>query len=131
LPQFGRIAMRAPHDDFRQAARLGFQRGQITDAAFIHPPAIIDPGDKTALLVARFRDLEVQASDMIFADDDGCVFVAAASVEDLLTTARTIWQRERQQAEAIKSGAVAGTDTATERRGYSLWQPATGVAETN
>ena len=54
--------------------------------------------------VRPVREFEVTADDVIFADDDGCVFVAAASVEDLLTTARAIWQRERQQADAIKAG---------------------------
>ena len=39
-----------------------------------------------------------------FADDDGCIFVPAASIEDLLKIARQIWQTERKQAERIKSG---------------------------
>jgi 4-hydroxy-4-methyl-2-oxoglutarate aldolase len=46
----------------------------------------------------------VEADDVVFADDDGCVFVAMASVQDLLTTVRVIWQRERAQAEEIKKG---------------------------
>jgi len=43
-------------------------------------------------------------ANVVFADDDGCVFVPAASADDLLTVARTIWPRERQQADAIKEG---------------------------
>jgi len=53
---------------------------------------------------ARFGDFEVQASDVVFADDDGCLFVGSENVEELLATARIIWGRERQQAEAIKAG---------------------------
>jgi regulator of RNase E activity RraA len=46
----------------------------------------------------------VEPDDVVFADDDGCVFLTSESIEELLTTARTIWQRERQQAEEIKTG---------------------------
>ena len=67
-------------------------------------PQRLDPREESALRSARFGEVEVTVDDVIFADDDGCVFVAAASVEDLLTTARAIWQRERQQADAIKAG---------------------------
>ena len=52
----------------------------------------------------RFGDFEVQNSDVVFADDDGCAFLAATSAEDVLATARTIWESERHQAEAIKAG---------------------------
>jgi 4-hydroxy-4-methyl-2-oxoglutarate aldolase len=67
-------------------------------------PQRLDPREESALRSARFGDFDVGESDVVFADDDGCVFVEAARVEDLLTTGRTIWQRERQQAEAIKAG---------------------------
>ena len=40
----------------------------------------------------------------MFADDDGCVFVPADSIERLLKTAHQIWQMERKQAERIKAG---------------------------
>ena len=39
-----------------------------------------------------------------FADDDGCLFVLAQHVDNLLSVAQEIWERERRQAEAIKSG---------------------------
>jgi 4-hydroxy-4-methyl-2-oxoglutarate aldolase len=45
----------------------------------------------------------VRNTDVVFADDDGCVFIDGTS-EKLLETARTIWQRERAQADAIRSG---------------------------
>ena len=67
-------------------------------------PQRLDPRDDTALLSARFGDFEVQKSDVVFADDDGCVFVSSASVDELLTTACSIWQRERAQADEIKKG---------------------------
>ena len=67
-------------------------------------PQRLDRREESALRSARFGDFEVSMQDVVFADDDGCIFVARASAEDLLTTARTIWRREREQAEAIKAG---------------------------
>ena len=45
-----------------------------------------------------------RASDVVFADDDGCLFVSSEDVEELLVTARNIWETERRQAEGIKAG---------------------------
>jgi 4-hydroxy-4-methyl-2-oxoglutarate aldolase len=67
-------------------------------------PQRLDPRDSGALSSARFGDFEVRKSDIVFADDDGCVFIDGASVDQLLETARRIWQRERAQADAIRSG---------------------------
>jgi len=67
-------------------------------------PQRLDPRTATALQRARFGDCEVAATDMVFADDDGCLFVRANHVEEVLATARVIRERERQQAEAIKGG---------------------------
>jgi regulator of RNase E activity RraA len=67
-------------------------------------PQRLDPRAAGALSSARFGDFEVQNADIVFCDDDGCVFIDGASVEKLLETARTIWQRERAQADAIRSG---------------------------
>ena len=67
-------------------------------------PQRLDPRNDDALHSARFSDFEVKNTDLVFADDDGCVFIDGASAEKLLETARTIWQRERAQADAIRSG---------------------------
>jgi 4-hydroxy-4-methyl-2-oxoglutarate aldolase len=69
-------------------------------------PQRLDPRDDTALRSARFGDFEVHNDDLVFADDDGCVFIDAAAAEKVLETARTIWQRERAQADAILSGTT-------------------------
>jgi len=53
---------------------------------------------------ARFGNFIVERSDVAFADDDGCLFLPAKHIDDLLSVANEIWQRERRQAEAIKSG---------------------------
>jgi 4-hydroxy-4-methyl-2-oxoglutarate aldolase len=67
-------------------------------------PQRVDPRDPSALHSARFGNFLVEPGDVVFADDDGCLFVTAERVDDLLSISREIWQRERQQAEAIKGG---------------------------
>src|SRR5205823_4360211 len=63
-----------------------------------------DASDSLALRSARFGDFQVESGDIAFADDDGCLFVAAQIIDDLLRVGREIWQRERRQAEAIERG---------------------------
>jgi 4-hydroxy-4-methyl-2-oxoglutarate aldolase len=67
-------------------------------------PQRLDPRDPCALRSARFGNFLVEPGDVVFADDDGCLFAAAERVDELLSVARKIWQRERHQAGAIKSG---------------------------
>jgi 4-hydroxy-4-methyl-2-oxoglutarate aldolase len=67
-------------------------------------PLRLDPREAGAWTSARFGDFEVQNTDLVFADDDGCIFIQSASAEKLLEIARTIWQSERAQADAIHSG---------------------------
>jgi 4-hydroxy-4-methyl-2-oxoglutarate aldolase len=67
-------------------------------------PQRLHPRDSSASRSARFGDFLVEPGDVAFADDDGCVFVGAARIDDLLRVAREIWKRERRQADAIKSG---------------------------
>src|SRR5215211_5778796 len=67
-------------------------------------PQRLDARDSSALQSARFRKFVVERSDIAFADDDGCLFVSAQHASNLLSAAYEIWERERRQAEAIKSG---------------------------
>ena len=67
-------------------------------------PRRLNPRDSLALHSARFGDFVVGPHDVVFADDDGCLFVLAQYADDLLSVAREIWQRERRQAQEIKSG---------------------------
>jgi regulator of RNase E activity RraA len=67
-------------------------------------PQRLDPRDPSALRSARFGNFLIEPGDVVFADDDGCLFVTAERVDELLSVAREIRQRERHQAEAIKSG---------------------------
>ena len=67
-------------------------------------PQRLAPRDASALRSARFGNFLVEAGDVAFADDDGCLFAFAERADELLSVAHEIWQRERHQAEAIKSG---------------------------
>lgn len=67
-------------------------------------PQRLDQRSDDALVVARFGEFEVTDKNIVFADDDGCVFVTVESVERILESARQIWETERKQAERIKKG---------------------------
>jgi regulator of RNase E activity RraA len=67
-------------------------------------PQRLDPRDPSALRSARFGEFLVEPTDVVFADDDGCLFSVAERVDELLGLAHEIWERERRQAEEIKSG---------------------------
>src|SRR5436309_15460175 len=62
-------------------------------------PRRLDLRDSSALRSARFGNFVVESSDVVFADDDGCLFVLARHVDDVLPVAHEIWERERRQAE--------------------------------
>lgn len=67
-------------------------------------PTRLDRREDSALRAARFGECEVGSDHVVFADDDGVVFVAKPRLEEVLTIARAIWHAERQQALRVKSG---------------------------
>ena len=67
-------------------------------------PQRLNPRNPLALHSARFGGFVVGSDDAVFADEDGCLFVPIQQTGDLLSVAREIWERERRQAEQIKSG---------------------------
>ena len=72
-------------------------------------PQRLDPRSDDALRSARLDDFQVGNSDVVFADDDGCVFIDGNSADGVLESARDIWERERAQANAIRSGETVRT----------------------
>jgi regulator of RNase E activity RraA len=75
-------------------------------------PVRLDEREPEALASARFGPQLVGAEDVVFADDDGVVFVAAERVDEVLATARRIWQTERDQADRIRAGEPLRGQTA-------------------
>lgn len=69
-------------------------------------PQRLDPRTNDALRVARFGDFEVTTDDCVFADDDGCVFIGADEIDNVLAAARAIWDTERKQADQIRAGTT-------------------------
>jgi regulator of RNase E activity RraA len=62
------------------------------------------PRDATALEWATFGSFNVGRDDVVFADDDGVIFIREVDAEKVLSIARDIWQTERRQAEAVRNG---------------------------
>jgi regulator of RNase E activity RraA len=71
-------------------------------------PQRLDRRTDDALKIARFGSFDVSREDYVFADDDGGVFVASETIDNLLSAARAIWQTERKQADKIKAGKTLG-----------------------
>ncbi|MDV9190176.1 RraA family protein [Streptomyces sp. SR27] len=67
-------------------------------------PVRLDPRDPDALRTARFGGHEVTGADIVFADDDGVLFVPAGRAADVLDAARALFRTEREQARRIRAG---------------------------
>jgi regulator of RNase E activity RraA len=104
------VAIWGLHRDHPELAEIGlpvFSYGRNPAG-----PVRLDPQEPDALLSAQFGPHTVSASDTIFGDDDGVLFVPAANVDRVLTTARQIWQVEREQADRIRAGDTLRKQTA-------------------
>jgi regulator of RNase E activity RraA len=67
-------------------------------------PRRLDIRATNALVSARIGDFVVGRQDVVFGDLDGVLFVPEQSIEKVLAAARSIWQTERQQAQAVRAG---------------------------
>lgn len=67
-------------------------------------PQRIDPRDPEVLSMAHFGNFTVTKEDVVFADADGVLFAPVRQVEEVLSSAHSIWQRERRQAQGIQTG---------------------------
>jgi len=67
-------------------------------------PLRLDEREANALSSAQVGEFFVTNEDIVFADDDGCLFVHQDLLHQVLTTAQKIWETERRQADAIRAG---------------------------
>jgi 4-hydroxy-4-methyl-2-oxoglutarate aldolase len=97
------------HRDTRELLEIGFP--VFSYGAFAAGPQRVDDREPEALASARFGPHVVTAEDVVFADDDGVVFVAADRVEEVLASARQIANVEREQARRMRGGETLRRQT--------------------
>ncbi|GAA2644329.1 RraA family protein [Streptomyces lunalinharesii] len=98
------------HRDTPELAEIGlpvFSYGRSAPG-----PVRLAEREPEALISARFGAHLITADDLVFGDDDGVLFVPADRADEVLATARTLWETERAQADRIRAGETLRRQTA-------------------
>ena len=67
-------------------------------------PQRLDSRSDDSLSTVHFPNFTVTDEDIVCADVDGVVFIPIQRADEIFTTANSIWETERKQAEAIQTG---------------------------
>jgi 4-hydroxy-4-methyl-2-oxoglutarate aldolase len=100
------VAVWGLHRDTAELVELGFPVWSY--GANPVGPTRLDERDD---LPVRFGDWIVTREDVVFADDDGVVFVPRDRVDQVLAVAQEIGRVERQQAQRVLSGETLRSQT--------------------
>lgn len=90
------------HRDTSELRQIGFP--VFSYGTYPSGPVRLDRRDAEALTSARFGEFLVTREDVVFADADGVLFVPVAHLQEIVSTAQTIWRKERRQAQDIRAG---------------------------
>jgi 4-hydroxy-4-methyl-2-oxoglutarate aldolase len=74
-------------------------------------PVRVDDREPEALTSARFGPHDTGAADLVFADDDGVLFLAADRADEVLAVAGELRGTEREQARRITGGETLRAQT--------------------
>jgi regulator of RNase E activity RraA len=90
------------HRDSAELRAIGFP--VFSYGTYPLGPVRLYAQEAEALKTVRFGPHRVSSDDVVFADDDGVLFVAADRAEDVLAAAHDIARTERDQARRMRAG---------------------------
>jgi 4-hydroxy-4-methyl-2-oxoglutarate aldolase len=96
------LVVRGYHRDTKELVQLGLP--VFSYGSFSAGPRRLDRREALDLSSTQWDGFTVDRDDVVFADDDGVLFVSWNKIEDILKAATSIWKVERKQAEKIQAG---------------------------